>query len=523
MHDVVVRSNIALMYAGAVIGSCPDFDLADCDFIGNAATSSTHGALTVLNCSGTLRTHARPAIMAGNYAQGGGALIIQSLGALNISAPVYPLLVISNSATSVGGALWVGDYATATVAGAVHFTGNSAVLGGAIMASNHAVLTLIPTNGLAPLFIGNAAVNNGGAINLMATSRVHAVNCTFRENTAGSFGGAIRNMQSYLHIVPDFAQAAGAPPSLLANNTAVYGGAIHSYQAPQTLLDSALLISNMATSGGGGVRMLSASPVQLINCVITHNSSPSGGGAAIDATSSAQLRHCTVVENASDGVVSAGGPIALSNCIVWANTPAQVTAGYTVRFSDIEGGYPGAGNLDVNPAFVNTAAMNYALLYYSQCIDAGTPAGVLWDCTGKPRPMGLGYDMGAYELDPAPVQSVTPLLDFGDVIVGDTSNMPARVDNLGYSTLNGTVNFVPIPIFTAAPASYSVPPLDATDVTITFAPPTEYYWTQTVVFASNGGTQSVVLVGTGIPEPCLMFLIGLIGVIRPIRRIIAAH
>jgi len=524
MRDVAVVSNIAVEYAGVVLRFSPEFDVVDCDFIGNSATGSSYGALTIWDTYGSVRTHARRASMAGNYAVEGGAIAVEGQSVVEVSAPEYPLQIASNAAADVGGAVWLGNHATATVAGAVHFIGNNARYGGAITATNHAVLRLLPTNGLAPIFVGNHAATDGGAINLEMTARVYAVNCTFRDNSAGVRGGAIRSRASYVEIVPDFAQAAGAVPSVFANNRALYGGAIQSYGAPQTLVDSALIISNSATTTGGGVRMYSGSSAQLINNVIAHNRSAEGGGVSVDASSSARMRHCTVAGNTSNGVYSAGGALALTNCIVWGNTVGQISAGHTVHFCDVEGGYAGGGNINADPLFVNAAELDYELGHGSPCVNAGTAAGVTRDSTGAPRPMGGGYDMGAYEQDPAPVQVVMPLvLDFGDVVVGESAALPVMVMNTGNSLLSGTVQFVPAPVFSANPSAYSVPAQESSNVVVTFSPLVEYRWTQTIVFASNGGSTNVTLIGTGIPEPSFMVLIGVIGALRLIRRLMAAQ
>jgi hypothetical protein len=77
----------------------------------------------------------------------------------------------------------------------------------------------------------------------------------------------------------------------------------------------------------------------------------------------------------------------------------------------IEGGWPGTGNIDVDPLFVGER--NYRLRTDSPCLDAGNnyavPSSLTTDLLGHPRrfdspfapDMGLGaapiVDMGAYE------------------------------------------------------------------------------------------------------------------------------
>ncbi|MCX7848183.1 MAG: hypothetical protein N2595_09180, partial [bacterium] len=452
-----------------------------------------------------------------NEGNHGGACVVDSGSHVEFMAPEFALVIGSNRSAGVGGALWVRSYGTVTVAGVVQFVGNTSAWGGAIFATNHAVVIVVPTNGVGPVFVGNSAGLRGGAVYLMATSQLTAVNCVFRGNRAGAHGGAIANAASYARIVPNFAEAGGGIPTLFEGNRALYGGAIYGDSAPLTWVDSALIVSNVGTLEGGGIDMDNKAVGEVVNCVIIGNDANNGGGIWVSGSSSARLRHCTVVGN-SYGVGSAGGPLVLSNCIVRGNTFGQVTSGHTVRYSNIEGGYPGTGNINADPLFVNAAGLDFSLKYGSPCVDAGAPAGVTWDCVGKVRPMGLGYDMGAYEQDPAPVQVVHPVvLDFGDVVIGDSSNLAVSVVNAGNSALNGAVNFVPVPTFSVSPGTYTITPQAATNVVVTFSPAIEYRWTQTVQFASNGGNTNVTLIGTGIPEPAIGMVISLILLFEAIR------
>jgi hypothetical protein len=94
----------------------------------------------------------------------------------------------------------------------------------------------------------------------------------------------------------------------------------------------------------------------------------------------------------------------------------------TVEYTNVQGGWPGDGNVDADPRFTNPQGIdgvagteddNLRLRWDSPCIDAGdnsaVPPGVTTDLDGKPRfiddpdtpDTGLGtppiVDMGAYE------------------------------------------------------------------------------------------------------------------------------
>ena len=67
-----------------------------------------------------------------------------------------------------------------------------------------------------------------------------------------------------------------------------------------------------------------------------------------------------------------------------------------IIYSDIEGGWPGIGNINADPLFMGNG--NYHLSAGSPCIDAGTADGApAYDIDGDARPQGAGYDIGSYE------------------------------------------------------------------------------------------------------------------------------
>jgi len=70
----------------------------------------------------------------------------------------------------------------------------------------------------------------------------------------------------------------------------------------------------------------------------------------------------------------------------------------TVTYSDIEGGWPGEGNINADPLFRGPQIGVYRLLEDSPCVDTGTPVGAPdEDILGVYRPHGEGYDRGAHE------------------------------------------------------------------------------------------------------------------------------
>ena len=98
----------------------------------------------------------------------------------------------------------------------------------------------------------------------------------------------------------------------------------------------------------------------------------------------------------------------IENCILWGNSSPNSqeifldeTSQIAVSYSNMDSAWPGAGNINANPQFVNAANADYHLLPISLCIDSGNPFFVPdpgeIDIDGQPRVIGGRVDMGADE------------------------------------------------------------------------------------------------------------------------------
>ncbi|HIE27952.1 TPA: hypothetical protein EYP66_11760 [Candidatus Poribacteria bacterium] len=93
------------------------------------------------------------------------------------------------------------------------------------------------------------------------------------------------------------------------------------------------------------------------------------------------------------------------NTILWRNIPDELyvddTSVVDITYSDIQGGWPGEGNIDAEPLFVDPDSGDYHLTDYSPCIGAGimTTDVPTEDFEGDPRPNPTesNPDMGADE------------------------------------------------------------------------------------------------------------------------------
>lgn len=186
------------------------------------------------------------------------------------------------------------------------------------------------------------------------------------------------------------------------------GFRFHSGEGPAAVVEG-FTITNGQAGIGGGIYCASSSPT-ITNCAIVNNTADyQGGGIFCVALGNPRVTNCTIAHNTA--VYISGGAIystgtsspAITNCILWSDYPQEVDAvGALITYTDIQGGWPGEGNLDLEPLFVDpdgpdgvpgTEDDNFHLLPNSPCIDAGDPAS---EFGFEPEPDGRRVNMGAY-------------------------------------------------------------------------------------------------------------------------------
>ncbi len=122
----------------------------------------------------------------------------------------------------------------------------------------------------------------------------------------------------------------------------------------------------------------------------------SGRGGAVYGP--AYLENCTISQNMAEDdeeVPGQGGGAfggTLNSCIIWKNLPESLAGGALADWSDIEGGWSGMGNFDMDPLFWGLHQGDLHLLPGSPCIDSGDRARTDDD--------GSRVDVGAYPFNP---------------------------------------------------------------------------------------------------------------------------
>ena len=256
-------------------------------------------------------------------------------------------------------------------------------------------------------FLGNSAAFGGGAMYFEGSaSKVDT--CTFSGNSSG-IGGAALN-------------SAGATTefnycSFIANSATALGGAIYNNTALLCGISNCYFEGNSSSGNGGGIANVSSSP-DITNAAFLANTADEGSGISNLAGSGPNIVNCSFhanVAGANGGAIRnhTGTVPLITNCILWGNPDGtggtevvNSVPGPIVSYSIIKqasGVYPGTGNLNVDPLFVNGSDLN--LQPCSPAIDAGLNAanGTVEDLLGNNRKVdGAGngqivIDMGAYE------------------------------------------------------------------------------------------------------------------------------
>ncbi len=302
------------------------------------------------------------------------------------------------------------------------------------------------------IFLRNYAELMGGAVS--ASDQYNAfpefIDCAFIENTAGGYGAVVANVGTIRDCI-------------FQGNRARYGGAlglsVTRWPDAELIIDGCTFVDNSASNVSGAITV-SASRSLIKNCRFIGNSAKKRGvidclgsynrienclfagnrdveaSAAIDLYSQdvrVDVVNCTFTDNvslSSQRLISEdANNLTLRNCIVWDNGPSPLAdANLTdVSYCDIQGGWPGVGNIDADPCFVGAGrwdangtpddpnddfyvAGDYHLKsrmgrwdpnaavwtvdgVTSPCIDAGDPNAA---AVNEPYPHGLRVNMGAY-------------------------------------------------------------------------------------------------------------------------------
>jgi hypothetical protein len=197
---------------------------------------------------------------------------------------------------------------------------------------------------------------------------------------------------------------------IFRNNVSVSGGGIYITNS-SPLVENNLIVGNQSTIGGGVfvIATTAGKPTENNVLLLSGLFSPrelKGKTKATDinefplyqlntAISEPNIINNTIVKN---NAASSGGGMSITNSnpvlinsILWDNSASsnpqiQVSSGsVSVEYSDIQGGWSGAGNIDLDPVFEDT--LNYYLTpSLSPAIDNGNPNSIFNDAENASNP-----------------------------------------------------------------------------------------------------------------------------------------
>jgi hypothetical protein len=427
----------------------------DIDFLGKAILlTSEHGpGLTIIDCQGNpLDPHRGVCfhlaedstsilsgftIRNGYVTCGGGAILCDG------ASPIICDNVIVQNRASIGGG--------------VHLTnGASPALLENIVSENRAVLIgggILCWFGGTPLIAGNTITGNtaeadhGGGIGCGQTS-ASIIGNTIAENVAYEGAGVcFWGAQSSLLL-----------GNLISGNVGVLGGGMRCHGCSPAVVGNA--ISGNGADWGGGIYCDDSSSPEILCNTVTGNEASLGAGIFIWASSCPSVRHNTVAANtaferggglycwrscavelsgntiaANRAWLQGGGidcfedvSVAIVNSIFWGDSAGvgseilvDSTSSIAVTYSDVEGGWPGAFNIDADPRFVLRESRDYRLLWTSPCIDAGHPDSL--------DPDGTICDMGAHFFDQRDYLTIYVTPHTTDAAPGDSISLTCTIIN----------------------------------------------------------------------------------------------
>ncbi len=198
------------------------------------------------------------------------------------------------------------------------------------------------------------------------------------------------------------------------NDEHTNGGAVYAWASSPTVTRCTLRYNE--ASRGSAICAFDFSNMHIDHCLFYGNVSPAGMRTVWFSISSGEMDRCTLTDNEGGDLHSYSTAVHATNCIIWSGT--EGIDGPVVRYSCVQGGYAGTGNISSNPLFADAAQLDFHLQPDSPCIDTGDP-------TADPDDDGSRADMGAIpygELPPMGIRIDNPA--GGDtLVIGATASI----------------------------------------------------------------------------------------------------
>jgi len=255
------------------------------------------------------------------------------------------------------------------------------------------------------IITGNYA-DSGGGIYCDASSAT-ITNNVIASNRGGSGGGiACLNYSSVI-----------IENNIISGNYAGDVGGIYCRDSSMIVIGNTIE-DNYGDCGVGGIGCFNSSATIMNNLIIANFPGDDSGGGIRARNSNVMIVNNTIMDNDCGGI-DASGSVTVINCIVRGHYCYEI-GGAVVRYSNVEGGYEGLGNIDADPCFVSPGYREWPPPRWidgdyhlksqagrydpntetwvqddvtSPCIDAGDP---MTPIGPEPFPNGGIINMGAY-------------------------------------------------------------------------------------------------------------------------------
>lgn len=373
------------VYATQEDGYSPALDLPSyADVYNNQALTGQGLGGGVYLRQGTISAADCSDIYSNDAIHGGGAYVVTATLTINGSCSE----IQANTATGDGGGVYAQD-STINLDDQVELLDNDAGTDGS-GSGGGAYLDDGRLNAYRSAILYNAAGSYGGGVyatnGAVVDMDLGAYTCLGTRcsrvayNTAALYGGGIYAAgNSAIYLDNTFVEA----------NTAQLGGGLYAYES-RVYLNSTLLARNNATStssgAGDAVRLYTGATLSASGSTFAYNDAGGAStGRAIDLYQANLSLGCSIIWGHASSIGSLNP-----------STPPSVS------YSDVQGGYAGGTNVNVNPLFVASGSQDYHLQTSSPVIDR-CPAGPSVDFDGEHRPIvrtsaASPYDMGADEV-----------------------------------------------------------------------------------------------------------------------------
>jgi len=332
------------------------------------------------------------------------------------------ICTLEDPTNPVGGGICCWDNSSPTISNCT-INNNSAALGGGVYCYEDSIPIIIDCT-----IIGNSCVGRGGGLccyNSRLSTPMVITNCNISGNSAETGGGI-----SCKQISPTITNC-----FITENLATTYGGGIYNQRCSPTITDC-VFRDNSANLSGGGIYNDYFSLSIIANCIINNNTANASGGGIYCRDAPACVTNCTIYKNSAssegDGIYCYKSSPYIFNSIIWRNELYSAPGSNPkLSYCNIQDSYPGLGNIDTDPLFVNPNNGDFHLGASSSCINQGHPR--IFDSDTSRSDMGAYGGRGGLTTNSI---SIT-------VAVDGSKNYTAIQDAIDYAVTGDTITVFP--------------------------------------------------------------------------------